>query len=272
MAEETPVETPAVEPVAPASVTPEQETPPDYVSKSEYQAALEAQEERIVSRLKQSTAGKVKAAVSSEVDGRLSEFDEGLKLLRPLMREDVSDEDLARVRERQYVQSLMTASSSTPEVEPDSPPQEEVLKPASLPPGREDEIQSILDATGVSGEEPELLEYADKNKGEPWWKVGEGFNTLAEQIAARSAGTPAGVVAPQGQVANPDLVKEYRTELDGLLYHRDGTGKITGDKRRNMNQLRQLQERYLELGLKAEDMEIGSTSKAVRFGDWAPPV
>ena len=271
MAEETPAEAVSQEEVAPAGVAPaEQPSEENYVSKSDYQAGLEALEDRLADRLKDSARDRVKAEVSSEVSEKLSEFDKVVELLKPHLQENV---DVQALKEREFLRNLMAETSSSPDLKPDSPPQEEAPAPASVPPGRETEIQTILEATGVSGEEPELLEYAEKNKGQPWYQVGQGFEDLAKSIAARSAGTPTGVVAPQGQVANPDLVKEYRTELDGLLYHRDGTGKITGDKRRNMNQLRQLQERYLELGLTAEDMEVGSTSKSVQFiHDWAPPV
>ena len=273
MAEETPAETPVEESVAPASATPEPESSPEYVSKSDLEAFGTQIVDQIVPRITKSQRDSIQARVSTEVNERMSELDKAVEVLRPLMREDVSEEDVALVKERQFIRDLMAGSSSESEVESDSPPQEEVPEPASSPPGLQDEIQSILDAVGVSGKEPELMEYAEKNKGKPWYQTGQGFEELAKSIAARSAGTPAGVVAPQGQVANPDLVQEYRTELDGLLYHRDGGGKITGDKRRNMNQLRQLQEKYSELGLKAEDMELGSTSKAPQsIHDWAPPV
>ena len=273
MADETPVEAVVEEIVALASETPEQESAPEYVSQSDYQAGLEAMEDRLVSRLKQSTGDRVKKAVSSEVEGRLSGFDEAVALLREHLPEDL---DTEAIKERQFVRSLMQQpASDTPEVEPDAPSQVEVPEVAASPPGRESEIAAILETTGVSGNEPELMEYAKANEGKPWYQAGQGFEDLAKSIATRSAGTPAGVVAPQGQITNPDLIKEYRTELNDLLNPTDAEGKFIQGRRRNISQLRALQEKYVELGLKAEDLDIspaGGIPKGNTIHDWAPPV
>ena len=246
MSEETPQETPAKEPVAPASETPKQEAPPEYVSKSDYKAGLEAMEENIVSRLKQSTGDKVKAVVASEVE-KLSGLDEAIDALRPLLKDGVSDEDIALVRERKYVQDLMSGKPSPEAVpEPVSPPEEKAPEPASSPPAFEAEIQTILETHGVKGDEPELLEYAEKNKGKPWYQIGQGFEDLAKSVAARSAGTSAGVVASQGQVATSDLVADFRKEL--------AEGMKQGQK--GMRYLRQLQQKYVEKGASIEDLDI----------------
>ena len=273
MAEETPAEAAPVEEVAPASAAPQEaESSPDYVSKSDFTAGLEAYEERIVNRLKQSTGDKVKAAVSSEMSEKMSGLDKAVELLRPLMREDVSEEDVALVKERQFIRDLMAGSSSEPEVESEAPSQAEVPEPASSPPGFQDEIQSILDTTGVSGEEPELLEYAEKNKGKPWYQTGPGFEELAKSIAARSAGTSAGVVASQGQVANTDLVQDFHKELDALQNPRDSEGNLLPGRRRgSMEQLRQLQQKHRELGVSEEDLDISEKGQAGLRTDWFPP-
>ena len=269
---ETPQEASSEESVAPASATPEKETPPDNVSTSDFQAGLEALEERVVNRLKQSTGAKVKAAVSSEMDGRLSGFDETVALLREHLPEDL---DLEAIKERQFVRGLMQQpTSDTPEVEPEAPSQAEVPEVATSPPGRESEIAAILETHGLKNAPPELLEYAEANKNEPWWKVGAGFEKLASEIAARSAGTPAGVVATQGQAANPDLIQEFRKELNALLNPVDSEGKHIPGQRLNMNQLRTLQQKHRELGVSEEDLDInptGGVEPGFGLRDWAPP-
>ena len=277
MAEETPAETPVEEPVAPASATPEPEPSPEYVSKSDLETFGTALVDQIVpkltERITKSQRDSIQARVSSEVNERMSELDKAAEVLRPLMREDVSEEDVALVKERQFIRDLMTGSSPKSELEPDSPPQEKAPEPASLPPGREAEIQTILETTGVSGTEPELLEYAEENKGKPWYQAGQGFEDLAKSIAARSAGTAAGVVPPQGQVSNPDLVADYRKELDALLNPVDSEGKAIVGQRQNYGQLSALQQKHRELGVSEEDLDITTPAKEKGWTihDWAPP-
>ena len=244
MSEETPQETPAEEPVAQASETPKQEAPPEYVSQSDYKAGLEAMEESIVTRLKQSTGDKVKASVASEVGEKLSSFDEVVELFKPHLPKDL---DLQGIKRNAYLDNLMSEKPS-PEAEPesDSPPKEKTPEVATSPPAFEAEIQTILETHGVKGSEPELLEYAEKNKGKPWYLIGQGFDDLAKSIAARSAGTSAGVVPSQGQAATSDLVADFRAEL--------AEGMKSG--RKGMQYLRQLQQKYVEKGAKIDDLDI----------------
>ncbi len=271
MAEETPAETPVEEPVAPASATPEPETSPEYVSKSDLGGIVD----QIVERVTKSQRDSIQARVSNEVGEKLSKFDEVVEALRPHLPENF---DASGVKREAFIDNLMRQSTSdTSEPEQPSPPQEEAPTPASVPPGRESEIAAILEThSGLSGSEPELLEYAEANKGKPWYQVGQGFEDLAKSIAARTAGTPAGVVAPQGQVSNPDLEKEFRTELNGLLNPVDSEGKAIQGQRRNPNQLRALQAKYAEQGLKPEDMDITPVTKNMKeqgytIRDWVPP-
>jgi len=255
MSEETPQETPVKEPVAPAGETPKQETPPEYVSQSDYKAGLEAMEESIVSRMKQSTGDKVKAVVASEVGEKLSSFDEVVELLKPHLPKDL---DVQGIKRNAYLDKLMSESASPEaELEPDSPPKEKAPELASSPPAFEAEIQTILETHGVKGSEPELKEYAEKNKGKPWYQVGQGFDDLAKSIAARSAGTSAGVVPSQGQAATSDLVADFRKELaEGMKQGQHG-----------MRYLRQLKQKYVEKGAKIEDLDI-SPKGSVKTRDY----
>jgi len=244
MSEETPKEAPVKEPVAPAGETPKQETPPEYVSQSDYKAGLEAMEESIVSRLKQSTGDKVKASVASEVGEKLSSFDEVVELLKPHLPKDL---DVQGIKRNKFLDDLMSEKpSQEAELVAPSSPEEQPSEPASSPPAFEAEIQTILEAHGVKGDEPELKEYAEKNKGKPWYQVGQGFDDLAKSIAARSAGTSAGVVPSQGQAATSDLVADFRKEL--------AEGMKQGQK--GMRYLRQLQQKYVEKGAKIDDLDI----------------
>ena len=248
MGTETPAEVPSEESVSEATETPQQAPSQEYVSKSDYEAMHQELKQEL-ERLKQSSDDRAKhaASVSSEVTEKLSEFDETYKAMKPLLREDVSEEEVAQLRERQFLQNLMQDSSSSKSVlEPEARPEAETPAPASVPPPFEAEIQTILDTHGVKGDEPELLEYAEKNKGKPWYQIGQGFDELAKSIATRSAGTSVGVVPTQGQAANEDLVKQFREELT--------EGMKQGQK--GMRYLRQLQAKYVEKGADIDDLDI----------------
>ena len=274
MPEETPNEAPPAEEAAPASEAPQEATPStgSYVSREDHVAELKALETKIWDRMKQSQKDVIKASVSSEVGEKLSGFDEVVELLRPHLPEDL---DVQGIKRGAFIDKLMAQSPSPePELEQSSPPQEEVPEPAGLPTGREAEIAQILEAHSLDNAAPELLEYAEANKNEPWWKIGAGFEKLASEIATRKAGTPAGVVATQGQAANPDLVQEFRKELNVLLNPVDSEGKAMLGQRRNMSQLRALQQKHRELGVSEEDLDVnpvGGVPKGNTIHDWAPP-
>jgi hypothetical protein len=256
--EETPVEGDSQEPVAQASAAPEEPAPaPEYVSKADLEAFGTALVDEIVPRLKQSQKDVIQDRVSSEVKEAMSSFDEAVEMLSPELKEGA---DIAALRREAFLNNLMAQSTSPePEPEPEAPPQAAAPEPASLPPGREAEIAQILEQhEGLSGTEPELMEYAKANKDKPWWQVGGGFNDLAASIAARNTGTPAGVVAPQGQASNPDLKAEFRKELDDAMHPKDAEGNRVGPGRYGMNVLRPIQDKYRELGLSEEDLDISN--------------
>ncbi len=254
MTEETPTETPVEDKVAPASATPEPEPSPEYVSKADLEAFGTALVDKIVPRLKQSQKDVIKTNVASEVK-KLSSFDEVVELLKPHLPEDL---DVQGIKRNAYLDSLMSEKPSPEaEPEPDSPPKEKAPEVATSPPAFEAEIQTILETHGVKGDEPELKEYAEKNKGKPWYQIGQGFDDLAKSIAARNAGTSAGVVPSQGQAATSDLVADFRKELaEGLKQGRHG-----------MRYLRQLQQKYVEKGANIDDLDI-SPKGSVRTRDY----
>jgi hypothetical protein len=128
-----------------------------------------------------------------------------------------------------------------------------------VPPGRETEIAQILEEHGLKDGHPELMEYAEANKGKPWYLVGQGFVDLTKSIQARQAGTSAGVVPSQGQVANPDLEAAFRKELDSIMNPKDSAGNDIGGGKYGMNTLRTLQAKYAELGLTEDQMDISNT-------------
>lgn len=79
------------------------------------------------------------------------------------------------------------------------------------------EINSILSTNGLTGQEPEIKEYVQKNVGQPWWKVGAGLNELAEAIKAR--GTDGSTVFPLGTGASPaqqNLGSAYINDVKAL--------------------------------------------------------
>ena len=244
MTEETPTETPVTEQVAQASAAPKPEASPEYVSKADLEAFGTVLIDQIVPRLKQSQKDVIKTSVASEVGEKLSSFDEVVELLRPHLPKDL---DVQGIKRNKFLDDLMSGKTSQKaEPEPVSPPKEQAPERASSPPAFEAEIQTILEARGVKGDEPELLEYAEKNKGKPWYQIGQGFDDLAKSIAARSVGTSAGVVQSQGQVVKSDLAADFRKEL--------AEGKAQGQT--GMRFLRQLQQKYVEKGADIEDLDI----------------
>lgn len=255
MTEETPKEPSVEEPVAPASATPEPEASPEHVSKADLKAFGESLIEEMLPRLKQSQKDVIKTNVDSVVDEKLSSFDEVVELLKPHLPEDL---DVQSIKRNAFLDNLMSGKPS-PEAEPESetPPKVETPEQASSPPAFEAEIQTILETHGIKGDEPELKEYAEKNKGKPWYQIGQGFDDLAKSIAARSAGTSAGVVPSQGQVATSDLVADFRAELaEGMKQGKKG-----------MRYLRQLQQKYVEKGAKIDDLDI-SPKDSIKTRDY----
>jgi hypothetical protein len=246
MTDETPQEAVSEEKAAPASAAPQEQPSPDYVSKADLKAFGTALVEEIVPRLKQSQKDTIRDRVASEVGDATSEFDAVVAALAPYLPENF---DVSDIKRQQFIDKLMAQPSSPPEPEPDAPSQAAAPEPASPPPGRETEIAQILEEHGLSGNEPELTEYAEANQGKPWYLVGQGFVDLAKNIAARSAGDSAGVAVPQGQVSNPDLAAEFRKELS--------EAKEKG--RYGMNTLRALKAKYADLGLSDEEMDISTT-------------
>ena len=242
---ETPAEGDPKEPVSPASETPKEPAPsPEYVSKADLVAFGTELVDQIVPRLKQSQKDVIKANVASEVGEKLSSFDEVVELLKPHLPEDL---DVQGIKRNAFLDSLMSEKPSPEaETESETPSQVETPEPASSPPAFEAEIQTILETHGVKGSEPELLEYAEKNKGKPWYLIGQGFDDLAKSIATRSAGTSAGVVPSQGQAATSDLVADFRKELaEGLKQGQKG-----------MRYLRQLKQKYVEKGANIDHLDI----------------
>ena len=101
---------------------------------------------------------------------------------------------------------------------------------------------------GLADGHPELVEYAQANKDKPWFQVGQGFDDLAKSLAARTAGTSTGVVAPQSQGSNPDLVQAFRTEL----------AEAREKGQYGMQTLRNLENKYVELGVSIEELNISN--------------
>lgn len=244
MSDETPEKVTPAEEAPQASEAPKETKPsPEYVSREDLETFGAELVEKIVPRLKQSQKDTIKANVASEV-GKLSSFDEVVELLKPHLPEDL---DVQGIKRNAYLDNLMSEKPpSEAELESDSPPKEKTPEPASSPPAFEAEIQTILETHGVKGDEPELLEYAEKNKGKPWYQIGQGFEDLTKTIAARSAGTSAGVVPSQGQAVTSDLVADFRKELaEGMKQGKKG-----------MQYLRQLQQKYVEKGANIDDLDI----------------
>lgn len=105
-------------------------------------------------------------------------------------------------------------------------------------PTRESEIADILEKYKLSGEEEELTKFAEENQGEPWFKVGPGFNELAESLSEVDL-TP-----PPEPVEVPDLAKEYAAEFVEAA-------------KRSRNEAQNVRSKYRELGVNVDLIHFG---------------
>jgi hypothetical protein len=154
----------------------------------------------------------VSGDIEAVIDARLEQFAEGLAKRLKQSQRDVVEDRLTKALNKYFGAEGPAASQPKPESPAPSAPATapSPAAPVSATSGFEAEIKQILDGHQLTGSEPELREYAEANRGKPWYQVGPKFAELAATLAARRAGSPAGVVAPTGGTAPaPDLAQNF---------------------------------------------------------------
>ena len=218
MTDETPAGVASVEPVAPTSATPHTATSPQPVS------------------------GDLEAVI----DARLERFAEGLAKRLKQSQKDIVEDRLTKALDKHF--GKPAASAPVPETPASpAPPQATPAAAVTATSGFESEIKAILDERGLTGQEPELQEFAQANKGKPWYKVGPQLDELAAKIAARRGGSPGGVVVPPGPKPNePELAAQYLEDIAAARKAgRFGAGN-----------LRAIKDKYRKLGLAVENVRL----------------
>ena len=99
--------------------------------------------------------------------------------------------------------------------------------------------------------------------------------TPAEAKAALDKAFELGRQAQAAGVGSPaTLAEAFHQEVRDVLYPKDGAGKLLPSRARGMGTLRSLQEKYVELGAKIEDLGVspkGGVEPGSTIRDWYPP-
>ena len=188
----------------------------------------------------------VSGDLEAVIDARLERFAEGLAKRLKQSQKDIVEDRLTKALDKHF--GKPAASAPAPEQPaPSAPPQAAPAAAVTATSGFESEIKAILDERGLTGQEPELQEFAQANKGKPWYKVGPQLDELAAKIAARRGGSPGGVVVPPGPKPNePELAAQYLEDIAAARKAgRFGAGN-----------LRAIKDKYRKLGLAVENVRL----------------
>ena len=187
------------------------------------------------------------------IDNRLAGME--TRVVDKLLKQLPEGTDVEAIRREAWIESQMDGDNSPTEAGSESP-QASDQPLASGANVVEVEISRILQETGVSADNPELIEYVKANKGQPWYKVGAGFAELAEQIASRT-GDPANIMGAGsgGSVSTPNLKASYLKEVQELR----AKGGTASD-------LRPVQDKYMSQGLNVYIIDL-VTGEEVDLGD-----
>lgn len=182
-------------------------------------------------------SGVTKADLEALQAGMMQTLKEGLKANRQSTRDTIDDRvnksfdtmlieslkknlpegtDFESIRRNAWIESQMTGNNSEAS-DTSGSPQAPGKSAGSTPSLVEAEIGTILRTHGLSGDEPEIIEYVKANQGKPWFQVGAGLNELAGKIAERSG--DAASLSPGssgGSPPSPNLEAEYIKRVDEL--------------------------------------------------------
>ena len=235
-------------PSSPASETPTETPSPELVTMETVQEGFDAIGKQITEGFKRNRQSQ-----TGTIDNRVEGIEN--RVVEKLLKQLPEGTDVEAIRREAWVESQMAGDTATEDVGSESP-QASDQPQASGTNLVEQEITRILQETGVSADNPELIEYVKANKGQPWYKVGAGFAELAEQIASRT-GDPANIMGAGsgGSASSPNLKASYLKEVQEL--------RAKGGKARD---LRPIQDKYMSQGLNVYEIDL-VTGEVVDLSD-----
>lgn len=217
-----------------ASSPPQEASSPEFVTKADLEAMAASISKQVEAGLR-SNRQSANATIDNRVSGMQTELIESMKSLLPQGTDFEALQDQAWLRSQRKV-------ASVPDTPVGEPPQAEPTEPSQPESVVEREIATILQAHGLSGDEPELRQYLTESRGKPWYQVGAGLNELAGKIASRTSDPGNIMGSPSGSPPSPDLRAQYIQEVKALMATGayDQSGQV---------ELRRIQDRYEKLGL-----------------------
>ena len=174
----------------------------------------------------------VENAVAKTVESFKPVLDEASKkqteILKQSQRDAIKDRVDGSVERALAAQGISTeapsSGSSTSEPEPTakSDKADEATQASDAIAG---EMTKILEDAGLKGDEPEMKEWMDKNKGKPWYESGTSFFETAQSIKGRADSAPIGG-GEGGATVPDDLTAAYVADRQAI-YARMSKGEIT---------------------------------------------
>lgn len=197
---------------------------------------------------RQSQRDTIDDRVSKSVDTVQSRLIDTMKSMLP------EGTDFRALERQAWIDSQMDTGQS-PSGDTDDSPQASSSSSGNEPSPMVKEIRAILTSHGLSGDEPEIVDYVESNQGKPWWQVGSGLNELAGQIAARKQGDDASLLpgsgATGGTPPSPNLKNAYVKEVQAL--------RAKGLSRREAGlKLDAIKERFEKQGLDTSQVNLVS--------------
>jgi hypothetical protein len=224
------------EPVAPVSATPPEPASQDFVSKadlSELKDEIQGWIRNGTERTKQSQRDAIKARVPQMVRETLAQELAAIEKYAPSEKQKQLQIDA--------LLSHLTTEPSEPEEQPaPSRPDETFV---------EKEIRGVLNAHGLTGNEPELKKYMSDAKGQDLYPMLKGLENLSVELAEKRKATPAGILPGTGSTpAKPDLQEKYIQEISDLRV--DRTMQVHTKRER----LKEIKKKYKELGVPVDQI------------------
>lgn len=199
-------------------------------------------------RLKQSQKDVIEGSVKRNVREAFQGFDSAAEALAPYLKEGTN---VPEVKQRLAMQLLADELLGQGEREP--APQGRSQGDGQSPNPLQAEIIKMLTDRGLSGKEPELVDFLGQSKGKPFYQVVRELDDLTNTLVERAKPDPSKILGggTGGNAPPPaDLVAEYRKEMLAAR----GKGAMAG---------REIREKYAKLGVPVDTTPIiPTTSRA----------
>ena len=203
---------------AAASGTPGESAAAESVSRADLQAletrvleTVNKAVEGLAPRLKQSQRDVIDSKVKASVREQLQGFDAAAEALKPHLKDGV---DPAAIKRNMALQLFMDQISGDSDEAVDAP-QGQTAGLGQSPNPLASEIQSMLTDRGLTGKEPELVEFLGKVQGKKPYQIISELNTLTTELAERDKPDASKILSggSGGNLPAPDHKAEYVKEM-----------------------------------------------------------